>query len=214
MADTKAQLTEAFWQLLEKKSYKKITVRDIVDFCQVNRNTFYYHFEGIPDLLRHAVKTFETDLLSDEKVSRSPLLCILPAAEACMKHREAIAHLKASKAWPDVQNMIREICSRASAAYVDSVATRAAGNSSCADAGERAAHGASASGPRAAAPAGNRCLTARDREILIRFFQSVLSGCLLDWMNGDMQENLLSDICRVIELLSDPDCPFSPPSRR
>ena len=75
-------------------------MRDIVDFCQVNRNTFYYHFEGIPDLLRHAVKTFETDLLSDEKVSRSPLLCILPAGEARNSALEAIAHLKDSKAWP------------------------------------------------------------------------------------------------------------------
>lgn len=193
MADTKEQLTEAFWQLLEKKPYKKITVRDIVDYCQVNRNTFYYHFAGIPDLLKHAVQTWETGILSAGQASGAPLLCILPAARACMEHRAAISHLKDSKAWPDVQNTIREICSRAAASYVgsvmnpDTIKKTAQKNSSAAVSSKNPEH---------------------DRELLIRFFQSVLSGCLLDWMNGDMQEDLAADLRRIIELLEDPDCPF------
>ena len=41
---TENAIKDAFWQLLEEKPYNKITVKDIVERCQVNRNTFYYHF--------------------------------------------------------------------------------------------------------------------------------------------------------------------------
>ena len=44
MNRTKLAIVDTFWQLLEEKSYHKITVQDIVDRCQVNRNTFYYYF--------------------------------------------------------------------------------------------------------------------------------------------------------------------------
>ena len=51
MNRTKHAIVATFWQLLEEKTYNKITVQDIVDRCHVNRNTFYYHFQDIYDLL-------------------------------------------------------------------------------------------------------------------------------------------------------------------
>ena len=57
MNRTKHEIIVAFWQLLEKKPYNKITVQDIVDHCHVNRNTFYYHFQDIPSLTEWSVET-------------------------------------------------------------------------------------------------------------------------------------------------------------
>lgn len=51
MIRTKEIIRDAFWELLEEKPYNKITVQDIVNRCQVNRNTFYYHFQNIPALM-------------------------------------------------------------------------------------------------------------------------------------------------------------------
>ena len=51
MIRTKEIIRDAFWELLEEKPYNKITVQDIVNRCQVNRNTFYYHFEDKYDLV-------------------------------------------------------------------------------------------------------------------------------------------------------------------
>lgn len=56
MNRTKDIIIDAFWQLLAEKPYNKITVKDIVDRCQINRNTFYYHFHDIPELLEDTVK--------------------------------------------------------------------------------------------------------------------------------------------------------------
>lgn len=56
MNRTKNAIIDAFWLLLEEKPYNKITVKDIVERCQINRNTFYYHFHDIPELLETTIK--------------------------------------------------------------------------------------------------------------------------------------------------------------
>ena len=56
MDRTKKVITDAFWQLLTEKPYNKITVKNIVELCGVNRNTFYYHFPDIPYLLEHTIE--------------------------------------------------------------------------------------------------------------------------------------------------------------
>ena len=48
---TKQALAATLKQLLEKKSLDDITVKEIVESCEVNRQTFYYHFQDIYDLL-------------------------------------------------------------------------------------------------------------------------------------------------------------------
>ncbi|MGN1277577.1 MAG: TetR family transcriptional regulator, partial [Floccifex sp.] len=56
MNRTEKLIMNSFLSLLEKKPYNKITVKDIVEDCQVNRNTFYYHFHDIPDVLEKYLK--------------------------------------------------------------------------------------------------------------------------------------------------------------
>ena len=41
---TKAAIIKSFSKLLDQKSFEKITVKDIVEDCGVNRKTFYYYF--------------------------------------------------------------------------------------------------------------------------------------------------------------------------
>ena len=49
--NTKTLLSEALISLLKKKSISKITVSELVNLCDINRKTFYYHFTDIYDLL-------------------------------------------------------------------------------------------------------------------------------------------------------------------
>ncbi len=49
--NTKKMLVDTLIQLLHKKPLSKITVSEIVNTCQINRKTFYYHFTDIYDLL-------------------------------------------------------------------------------------------------------------------------------------------------------------------
>ena len=52
---TKRAIVESFLKLLNQKPLDKITVKEIVDDCGINRNTFYYHFEDIRALLSFVV---------------------------------------------------------------------------------------------------------------------------------------------------------------
>lgn len=49
--DMKETIAKATVTLLLDKHVKKLTVKDIVEECRITRQTFYYHFEDIPDLL-------------------------------------------------------------------------------------------------------------------------------------------------------------------
>lgn len=68
---TKRTLANSLKNEMKKKPFSKITVKDITEDCNLNRNTFYYHFEDIYDLLRwmfddEAVKIVQSfNLLTD-----------------------------------------------------------------------------------------------------------------------------------------------------
>ena len=49
---TKKALAASLKKSMEKKPLKKITVSEIITDCNVNRKTFYYHFEDIYALLK------------------------------------------------------------------------------------------------------------------------------------------------------------------
>ena len=58
---TKQALSEALKAMMKKKPLNKITVRELVEDCGVNRKTFYRHYRSISDV----VTEFENELLSD-----------------------------------------------------------------------------------------------------------------------------------------------------
>lgn len=59
------RMIDTFWQLLSERDYRSITVTDIVRRANVNRNSFYYHFNKLDELAYRAIH---------DEVSRSPLL--------------------------------------------------------------------------------------------------------------------------------------------
>ena len=62
---TKQAIVTSFLRLIAKRPPDKITVRDIVDDCGVNRNTFYYYFQDIyavlEDLCHDVIESLPTD---------------------------------------------------------------------------------------------------------------------------------------------------------
>ena len=48
---TKKAIAYTFKDLLKEKPFNKITINDIANKCNINRQTFYYHFQDIKDLV-------------------------------------------------------------------------------------------------------------------------------------------------------------------
>lgn len=53
---TKQALKTAFIKLLNEQPFEKIKVKDIVEECQCNRNTFYYYYQDIYALLEELLE--------------------------------------------------------------------------------------------------------------------------------------------------------------
>ena len=49
------RMEEAFWEILAEKPYAQITVGEIAKRAQVNKNAFYYHFDGLGALAAQAL---------------------------------------------------------------------------------------------------------------------------------------------------------------
>ena len=51
---TKEALISAFLDLVNEEEFDKITVTDLVEKCSISRQTFYYHFDDINQMLEWA----------------------------------------------------------------------------------------------------------------------------------------------------------------
>ncbi|WP_303030813.1 TetR/AcrR family transcriptional regulator, partial [uncultured Duncaniella sp.] len=52
---TRKAIQETFITLLDERPLNKITVKDIVETCGINRNSFYYHYQDLPALLEEII---------------------------------------------------------------------------------------------------------------------------------------------------------------
>ena len=53
---TRQQILEAFLELNHVKSFEKITIQDIAMKAQINRSTFYLHFQDKYELMEEAIR--------------------------------------------------------------------------------------------------------------------------------------------------------------
>ena len=60
---TKKMLANALKEQMKKKSFQKITVSELVSITNMNRKTFYYHFENIYDLLKWMLEEEAIDVV-------------------------------------------------------------------------------------------------------------------------------------------------------
>ena len=62
--NTAVRMDEALISLLEKKDFAYITLKEICDKADVNRSTFYLHYDNTSDLLEEATKHILNGFLS------------------------------------------------------------------------------------------------------------------------------------------------------
>lgn len=64
---TKTALAKSLTKILEKKPLEKITITDLTNDCGVNRQTFYYHFRDIYDLIEWMYLTEANEAIGANK---------------------------------------------------------------------------------------------------------------------------------------------------
>ena len=90
---TKHAIMQAFMELLNTTSFDKITVKDIVDKCGINRNTFYYNFEDIYALVDEILQDEVKKIAEIHRPFHSWNEALLSAADFALQNKKAIFHL-------------------------------------------------------------------------------------------------------------------------
>ena len=90
---TRRAIKETFLTLLEERPFSDITVKDIVEKCGINRNSFYYHYQDLPALLEEIVRE-DTEAIIRKYPSVSSIVeCYDALTEFVTNRRRAIMHI-------------------------------------------------------------------------------------------------------------------------
>ncbi len=71
--NTAVKMNNALIKLIEKKPFEYITIKEICDTAQVNRSTFYLHYDNTSDLLAETTKNLINDFFSHFSVNTSDI---------------------------------------------------------------------------------------------------------------------------------------------
>lgn len=87
------EIKRSFVKLLNTKPYNKISVKDIVEDCGINRNSFYYHFADIPTLVEAIFVDENQRLMNNHPTIDSLQEFIDDIAKECLANKKAILNL-------------------------------------------------------------------------------------------------------------------------
>lgn len=68
--NTKILLSETLKKLMSEKNLKKISINEIVGRCNLNRNSFYYHFNDIYDLLKFTLDREAVNIIKETNLGK------------------------------------------------------------------------------------------------------------------------------------------------
>ncbi len=90
---TKRAIRDSFIKLLNERPIAKITVKDIVEDCGINRNSFYYYYQDLPSMIEEIILDE-----ADEIIEKHPTVDSLEqgldfAVSFVLENRRAALHL-------------------------------------------------------------------------------------------------------------------------
>lgn len=94
---TKKAIMFSFMELLEERQLDKITVKDICEACEINRNTFYYYYRDIYDVLMEVFVVEKEKVLKNLGEDASFYEEYRKCAAVFLNYKKAIIHIYKSK---------------------------------------------------------------------------------------------------------------------
>jgi len=173
---TRKAIMDACIKLLEKKPLNRITVRDIVEECGISRNSFYYHFEDVPALLKAIIIEKTDEIINENARTESLLGCIRIASDFIKKDSKAMLNVYKHSDRELFEQYLTEVCRHTIRSYSNTIKE---------------------SLPRELE---GTALTKEDEVIVERFMTSVLFGQIIDWLNHDMEYDIVKQFERYYEL--------------
>lgn len=117
---TAKAIKETFIELLEERPLSQITVKDICEKCEINRNTFYYHYQDLPALIEKIIEEEVKNIIEKYPSVSSIVECFDALVEFASSKKRAIMHIFRSVNREVFDNNLRELSGYLVFNYIDS----------------------------------------------------------------------------------------------
>ena len=106
----KREIKNSFIKLLTERPISQITVKDIVEDCGVNRNSFYYHFQDIPSLLEEIIVEMTAKVIENLPEESTFEEKVTAALEEINLNKRMIYHIYGSSNREFYEKQLMKIC--------------------------------------------------------------------------------------------------------
>ena len=167
---TKDAIKKSFLKLLNRKPINKITVKEIVEDCGINRNSFYYHYDDIPSLMEEIFNEQADEFVGRNITSEKLYDSLMEAVEFSLENKTAIMHIFNSPNRQLFDRYFNRVAHRAVMSFFNNLAKDTSG------------------------------ICEEDREAVVMYYKSLLIGFVFDWISDGAKYDLALKIKRICEL--------------
>ena len=170
---TKEAIKNSFLKLLNERPLTRITVREIAADCGINRNSFYYHYHDIPEMMEEIVKDEAAALIAAYPDISSLEECVEAVFSFIFENRRAINHIYHSVRREVFEQYLMRICDYTVTTWFD-----------------------------AAFPDGGsgRNDDVVDRSMVLRFIRYEVCGACIDFMNEGMPPEAIEEAKQLLRM--------------
>ena len=119
---TKNLIKQEFIKLLNKKSLHNITVTEIAKQCKIERKTFYYHYENLPQLVKEIFDEELEDVIKEFNETLSWEESFISAEKFILDNKKVVKHMYESDYKIELEKYIFSISGEIMRKYVRRVA--------------------------------------------------------------------------------------------
>lgn len=119
---TDESIRKTFMELLEQKSFSKITVKDISERVGINRQTFYYHYRDIVDLASSIIIDMCKDCFRPENDLST---CLMEIYDVMMREKTIVLNIVRSKNYDSLRLRLEPDIKRIMDGLVDRIPSTA-----------------------------------------------------------------------------------------
>lgn len=119
---TKNLIKQEFIKLLNKKSLHNITVTEIAKQCKIERKTFYYHYENLPQLVKEIFDEELEDVIKEFNETLSWEESFISATKFILENKKVVKHMYESDYKVELEKYIFSLSGEIMRKYIERVA--------------------------------------------------------------------------------------------
>jgi probable dihydroxyacetone kinase regulator len=157
--NAKEAIIDSYKELLSKKSIDHITVKEICEHCDVNRQTFYNHFTDIMGIFKVIFYEELSEEIAQNRTFETWNGGFLATMNYLKKNSKMILHVYNSSYWPEASTYLKNLSSRLLGDVVEECVEKL-----------------------------GLLLQEKDQRFIVNFYRHVFNGLMIDWISEGMKE--------------------------